>query len=115
MSANPMEWLSWAYGRFFTNHTLLSYFLVGSLAVVVSLLIALAVWTRAIDKYRADHPASPIPASEPKNETHGPQSPILPNNSGVVNITSEPRQSAPPPADKGSKKHAAETKTDKGP
>lgn len=59
---NPMEWLSWLYGKFFTNHTILSYFLVGSL----TLLVALIVWTRAIDKYWEEHPPSPAPVAGPQ-------------------------------------------------
>ena len=62
-----MEWLSWVYGKFFLNHTRLSYAVVGTLAALIAVPVALGVWARAIDKYRAEHPthSSPPPATIP--------------------------------------------------
>ena len=110
---NPMEWLSWLYGKFFTNHTTLSYVLV-ALVALLAVPIALVVWTRAIDKYRVEHadhfPPSPA-AAQPKNTTFGAESPIMPNNSGVVNITREPAGNTSSPTKRGSKEDAGKTKT----
>ncbi len=69
-----MEWLAWIYGRFFANHTTLSYVLVVLLALV-AVPVALVVWARAIEKYRTDHPpaallpAAPLSSSLPPAQT----------------------------------------------
>ena len=57
---NPIEWLSWLYGKLFTSHTILSYFLIPTIFSIVGLVIGLAMWATAIDKYHAEH--SPMPA-----------------------------------------------------
>jgi len=85
---NPMEWLSWLYGRFFTNHTTWSYLLVCSLAAFLAFL----VWTKAIDNYRAQHrpetPASnsvpPQPAKTGNASTSAPNSPAVTGNGNTV-------------------------------
>ena len=64
---NPVEWLAWLYGKFFTNHTVLSYFLVSAVALALGVL----AWTRAIDKYRSEHPPSASTENPPpKSSQH---------------------------------------------
>jgi len=129
---NPMELLSSLYGRFFTNHTGLSYVVV----VVLASIIASLVWTVAIANYRAQHPAAPATHPSPPtpsnttygsqspvmpnnsgvvNITYGPRSPIMPNNSGAVNITNEPLEKGSKEAKKGAKGHEAEAKRNRIP
>lgn len=103
MGLNPMEWLSWLYGKFFTNHTILSYFLVGSLG----LLVALILWTKAIDKYREEHPIhssspvttnpttklpEPVPTKSGSATTTGPQSPAVTGDGNSITY-GEPSES----------------------
>jgi hypothetical protein len=52
---------------------------------------------------------------EPVNKTYGPQSPIMPNNSGTVKITNEPSEGGSPPVKKKRKQDGKEIKTDKNP
>lgn len=71
---NPIDWISWIYGKFCTNHTFLSYIIVGVLGAVVACLF----WARGIDKYRSEHqqarPPSAVAAGEAQKS--------LPRNSG---------------------------------
>jgi hypothetical protein len=49
---NPVGLLSWLYGKFFTNYTVVSYVLVAAVGAVLASLL----WAYAIDKYRVQHP-----------------------------------------------------------
>jgi hypothetical protein len=49
---NPMEWLSWVYGKFFQSHPYIG----GALFCSIGAFICLAIWVRAVDKYEVEHP-----------------------------------------------------------
>jgi hypothetical protein len=108
---NPLEWLKTLYGAFGAKNPTASLVIV----MIVAAMIGGAVWKFGAYLYQKDLAKVPAAITQPQNTTNGPQSPIMPNNSGVVTITNEPKQSAPPPAKNGSKKHAAATKMDKSP
>ena len=87
---NPMEWLKVAYETFGAKHP------TASLIVVMALgaLIFGAVWVVGAQQYEKSHnalnaPAVPNVSPPATNITSGPQSPIMPNNSGTVTITNE--------------------------
>jgi hypothetical protein len=52
--ANPVEWFSYIYGRFFNGHPWLGFVPV---AVVVLIFTALA-WWRGVDNYNKEHPTT---------------------------------------------------------
>lgn len=108
---NPLEWLKMLYGAFGAKNPTASL-------VVVTILAAMtgwAVWKFGAYLYHKDPSKVPTAITQPQNTTNGPLSPIMPNNSGVVTITGEPKETPPPPTKKESKEHATKTKAGKSP
>jgi hypothetical protein len=55
--ANPIEWLSWVYGKLFQNHVWFG----GTVVVGLFAVLGLVLWVRAVDKYREEHSEVPKP------------------------------------------------------
>lgn len=62
---NPMDWLSWAYGKWFVNHTILG----GFITVAIGMSLAFLLYWRVVEKYRQEHPkvaaVATLPAPTP--------------------------------------------------
>ena len=82
---NPVEWLAWMYGKFFRGHPLFGG-IVRCLFALVSGVIGLTLWLRAVDKFNEDHTSpkqeaakvnipstEPIAASASLNQSHPPR------------------------------------------
>jgi cytoskeletal protein RodZ len=82
---NPMEWLKIAYETFGAKHPAVSLIAV----MVLGALIAGAVWLLGAQQYEKTQTGQNTPTTPSTNTTSGPQSPIMPNNSGTVTITNE--------------------------
>jgi len=90
---NPLEWLKIAYETFGAKHPTGS--LIG--VMVLGALLAGAVWLVGAQQYGKSHSAPTVPTPT-TNTTSGPQSPIMPGNSGTVTITNQaPKPDQPPP------------------
>jgi hypothetical protein len=96
---NPLEWLKIAYETFGAKYPTAS--LIG--VMFVGALIFGAAWLVGAQQYERSHatqitpsPSSAVPAPS-TNTTSGPQSPIMPNNSGSVTITNGEKPDHPPP------------------
>jgi hypothetical protein len=50
--ANPVEWISWLYGKLFLNHVYLG----GAIVVAAFAIVGLVLWVRGVDKYKEEHP-----------------------------------------------------------
>ncbi len=61
---NPVDWLAWFYGRFFLNHPYRGWAVFVCITFVVVLIIATALWVRAIDKYNEEHPKKDQPSAQ---------------------------------------------------
>ena len=95
---NPLEWIKIIYGWLGADHPRVS--LVA--AIILGAILGGAIWRFAGHLYAQDRQvitaAGPAPTV---NSTTGPQSPILPNNSGNVTISNEDHTpSHTPPKDK---------------
>jgi len=51
LEVNPVEWLTWVYGKWFVGHAWRGYFATGALSCAVVLAILGILWLRAIDRY----------------------------------------------------------------
>jgi hypothetical protein len=73
---NPVDWLAWLFGKFFSNQPRLFSVLVTLLVVVVSGLIAYLAAARAKDKWLGEHPVGavlPVASSSSVAENRKPQ------------------------------------------
>jgi hypothetical protein len=66
---NPIDWIAWIYGKFFTDHPILGGFVFCFGASAIMLLLYL----RAIDKYHDDHPPAPVVRDKPPQPEIQPQ------------------------------------------
>ena len=108
---NPMEWLKTIYGAFGVRHPVLSLIIV----MMIGAIALGGLWKLGAYQYQKDMDKAPAAIAQPPNSTYGPQSPIMPNNSGVVNITGESKGTESAPNKKGTNEDAGKTKTDKSP
>lgn len=108
---NPTDWLKTAYGAFGSKHPTASLLVV----MVVGALVFGAIWKIAAYKYSeaSSKVSSTIP--QPQNTTYGPESPIMPKNSGDVSITNKPAEDTSHPTTKEGKRHATKNKEGESP
>lgn len=89
---NPIEWLSWVYGRVFQGHTWGKW--VGGVLVVVMFAIGgLVLWMRAIDKYEEEH-------DSPKSQAATTNSPSPQTSAAPLTQAAIPLQNPPVKASK---------------
>jgi hypothetical protein len=95
-AVNPVDWIAWAYGKFFSNHETALYVLVSGLVVVVGVPVACGIVARAIDKYRTEHPITPVLApSSPPTPTLPNSQPQPPGTQSIPKPTPAPAPSSP--------------------
>lgn len=53
---NPIDWLTWAYEKWFIGHALRGYFVISVICCFVLCVLLIPFWTRAVDNYEKSHP-----------------------------------------------------------
>jgi len=104
---NPIDWLVWLYGKWFTSHPVAGYF---TLLACAGLVLAV-LWLRAIDKYHEQHP--PIAGADNSKPTIAkPQTPPRPTRESPSKEFDPKAQRATPAQE--SKKDTSKLENKKG-
>jgi len=95
---DPTEWASWIYGRFFPDHPVIGFALIGGTIVVLFTLLLGFIWMRGVEKYNEQHPSSaqtttregiaPSPASPDVPKTEQGTTTERPSRQGIVLLDS---------------------------
>ena len=109
---NPVEWLKAIYGSFGVKHPMGSLICIVILGMIIGGLVLGTVWRIGAYEYEKDAAKTMKVVSPPRNTSYGSQSPVMPDNSGTVNITEGPPRDTLNRASEKSKKHGGKTKKD---
>ena len=112
---NPMEWLKSLYAALGAKYPIASLIVVVILGMIVGGLVFGSVWRIGAYQYEKDQVKRPKVESPSQNTTYGPESPIMPNNSGSVTITNQPSTSRPSDVNKETKRNEKRSEPSKNP
>lgn len=92
---NPIDWLSFIYGRFFTEHPRLGFLLLAVVLTIASNTALYLMWLRAIDHYKKDKATLSISVSDKTSSIEPPTAPEPDKNVAVQPTKPQPEPATP--------------------